>query len=175
MYSWLSIYVDRRAIAAFLLAGAALSAAAETLQGRVISISDGDTIAVLDQNKVVHKVRLSGIDAPEKKQAFGTASKDSLASIVFGKTVVIDYQKRDRYGRLIGKVSVGVVDANMEQLNRGMAWWYRDYADEQPPTERQAYERAEDDARAFKRGLWRDNGPVPPWRWRAQARQASTL
>lgn len=91
---------------ALLLACAATGASADTIVGRVVGVADGDTITVLDAEKVQHKVRVAGIDAPEKKQAFGQRSKASMSDLVFGKDVTVLTSKRDRYGRIIGKVMV---------------------------------------------------------------------
>ncbi len=98
---------------------------ADTLTGKVVKITDGDTLYVLDGNYQQHKIRLAGIDAPERKQAYGLASRKHLASIVAGKRVRVKYQKRDRYGRIVGKVWVGDVDACLEQIKTGFAWHYK--------------------------------------------------
>jgi endonuclease YncB( thermonuclease family) len=154
-----------KALACLLLA-LACAAYAETVTGRVVGVADGDTITVLDADKVQHKIRLAGIDAPEKKQAFGNRSKESLSDMVFDKTVNVETEKRDRYGRQIGKVLVNGQDVNLVQVERGMAWFYRQYQREQSPNDRKLYEAAEDAARAGKRGLWRDADPMPPWDFR---------
>ena len=139
---------------------------AATITGQVVGVADGDTITVLDADKIQHKIRLAGIDAPEKKQAFGNRSKESLSDLVFDKTVVIETDKRDRYGREVGKVLVNGQDVNLVQVERGMAWFYRQYQREQSPNDRKLYEAAEDAAKAGRRGLWRDSDPVPPWDFR---------
>jgi endonuclease YncB( thermonuclease family) len=139
---------------------------ADTLQGRVIAVTDGDTVKVLDASHTVWKIRLIGIDAPEKKQAFGTKSKSNLSDLVFGKTVAIEYSKKDKYGRTLGKILVNGVDANLEQVKAGMAWHYKKYAKEQPLADRETYAQAEEQARAGHLGLWSDAEPVPPWEWR---------
>ena len=154
-----------KALACLLLA-LACAAYAETVTGRVVGVADGDTITVLDADMVQHKIRLAGIDAPEKKQAFGNRSKESLSDLVFDKTVNVETEKRDRYGRQIGKVLVDGQDVNLVQVERGMAWFYRQYQREQSPNDRKLYEAAEDAAKAGKRGLWRDSEPVPPWDFR---------
>ena len=145
------------------------------VSGRVVAVTDGDTIKVLDTNQVQHKVRLTGIDAPERGQPFGTASRDYLASLVAGKEVRVESNKSDRYGRILGKVRVQpkncpscekTLDANHAQLLAGMAWWYQYYAKEQPPEDRGRYEAAEDEARAIGRGLWSDPNPINPYDWR---------
>lgn len=139
---------------------------AATLTGTVVGVSDGDTVTVLDAAKVQYKIRLSGIDAPEKRQAFGNVSKESLSGMVFQRLVQVDYQKTDRYGRLVGKVMVNGVDANLEQVKAGLAWHYKAYQKEQPPEDRLVYSRAEEVAKQSQKGLWRDSQPVPPWDWR---------
>ncbi len=141
----------------------ACTAHAETITGRVVGVADGDTITVLDADKVQHKIRLSGIDAPERKQPFGNRSKESLSALAFDKTVNVETEKRDRYGRQIGKVLVNGRDVNLVQVERGMAWFYRQYQREQSPQRPKAVRGAEDAARAGKRGLWRDADPVAPW------------
>ncbi len=154
-----------------LLLALACTAHAETVTGRVVGVADGDTVTVLDADKVQHKIRLYGIDAPEKKQAFGNRSKESLTELVFDKTVAVETTKRDKYGRHIGKVLVDGRDVNLVQVERGMAWFYRQYQREQSPNDRRLYEAVEDAAKAEKRGLWRDADPVPPWGWRKQQKK----
>lgn len=139
---------------------------AKTLTGVVVGVADGDTITVLDAERQQHKIRLAGIDAPEKKQAFGQKSKASLSSMVFGKTVTVEWTKRDRYRRIIGVVLVNGVDSNLEQVKAGMAWWYRQYAKEQTAPQRAAYEAAENQAKVGRVGLWVDANPMAPWEFR---------
>jgi len=155
-----------RSVLATLLLALACNANAETITGRVVGVADGDTITVLDARQVQHKIRLAGIDAPEKKQPFGNRSKESLSQLAFGKTVDVETSKRDRYGRQIGKVLVNGQDVNLLQVERGMAWFYRQYQREQSPNDRGLYEAAEDAAKANKRGLWQDSAPVAPWEFR---------
>ncbi len=100
----------------------------------------------------------------EIRQPFGNRSKESLSDLAFDKTVNVESSKRDRYGRQIGKVNGK--DVNLMQVERGMAWFYRQYQREQSPNDRRLYEAAEDAAKADKRGLWRDADPVPPWEFR---------
>ena len=139
---------------------------AETITGQVVGVADGDTITVLDVDKVQHKIRLAGIDAPEKKQPFGNRSKESLSDMVFDKTVNVETEKRDRYGRQIGKVLVNGQDVNLVQVERGMAWFYRQYRRRQSSYDRKLYVAAEDAAKADRRSLWRDCDLVPPWDFR---------
>jgi endonuclease YncB( thermonuclease family) len=138
----------------------------ETLQGKVVGVSDGDTITVLDSSKTQHKIRLAGIDAPEKAQAFGERSKQHLSDLVFGKTVTVDWNKTDRYGRTIGKVVVNGQDANLRQVQAGLAWHYKQYEKEQSASDRSSYAQAEVDARTRRIGLWRDAAQIPPWDFR---------
>jgi endonuclease YncB( thermonuclease family) len=98
--------VAMRSIVIVCLVLFASSVQAETLTGYVVSVADGDTITVLDASKVQYKIRLSGIDAPEKAQPFGDRSKQNLARMVFNKDVSIEWSKQDRYGRIVGKVMV---------------------------------------------------------------------
>lgn len=141
---------------------------AELISGRVVHIADGDTITVLDSGKVQHKVRLAGIDAPEKAQAFGQKSRESLEELVAGRTVIVETHKKDRYGRAIGKILVNGQDMNIEQIRRGLAWFYRQYESELTPDDRQSYDRSETEAREFRKGLWSDRNPTPPWEFRRQ-------
>lgn len=143
-----------------------LPALGGTIEGRVVALSDGDTITVLDARNVQYKVRLSGIDAPERKQPFGAKSKDNLAKLVYGKDVTVEWHKVDRYKRIVGRVSVNGVDANLEQVRAGLAWHYKQYQVEQTARDRIAYAKAEMDARSLRRGLWVDSHPVPPWDYR---------
>jgi endonuclease YncB( thermonuclease family) len=137
---------------------------ARELAGRVVSIQDGDTLTVLVSRRQI-KVRLADIDAPERKQPFGTRSRQSLADLCAGKDARIAEQGRDRYGRTLGRVTCASVDANAEQVRRGMAWVYERYAPKGSPLY-----VVQTEARAARRGLWQDARPVPPWEWRRAKR-----
>ena len=149
-----------------ILALALSSPAWADFTGDVVGVADGDTITVLDADKVQHKIRLTGIDAPEKKQPFGNRSKQSLSDMVFNKIVTVETDKRDRYGRELGKVLAGGKDVNLEQVRAGLAWHYKAYERTQSAADRQAYAAAENEAKAAKRGLWVVADPTPPWEWR---------
>ncbi len=136
------------------------------LHGKVVGVADGDTVTVLDENHLQHKIRLNGIDAPESAQAFGQTAKRNLSALVFGQDVVVTWDKIDRYGRLVGTVMRGETNANLEQLRAGLAWYYREYASDVPGEFRSAYAAAEAEARAAKRGLWQDATPQAPWVYR---------
>lgn len=138
---------------------------ADTLTGKVVGIADGDTITILEGN-TTHKIRLMGIDAPEKKQAYGNKSKEYLAQAIAGQHVTVDYNKRDRYQRIIGKVIYQGQDMNLRQVQLGMAWHYKQYEREQEVEDRSKYAQAEYLAQRDKLGLWSDKAPVAPWEWR---------
>jgi endonuclease YncB( thermonuclease family) len=144
------------------------SAYAEVLSGRVVGVADGDTITVLDSTHAQHKIRLAGIDAPEKKQAFGNVSKKSLSDMVFNQQVDVEWHKEDRYGRKVGKVLVNDEDVNLEQIKRGMAWFYKKYKGELIQEDRIIYDQAQLEAEANQVGLWVDSYPIPPWDFRKQ-------
>jgi len=131
----------------------------------VIHISDGDTMTVLVDQKQI-RVRLADIDAPERRQAFGTKSRQSLAAICFRKPAVVHGQSRDRYGRVIGRVICDGVDAQQHQVSSGMAWVFERYA---PPSS--PLYPIQQEAQTTKHGLWADKTPVPPWEWRSKTRQ----
>ena len=152
-------------LAACLLV-AQLSFAAE-LTGLVVGVSDGDTITVL-VDKTAYKIRLAGIDAPESRQAFGQASKQHLSAMVYKKPVTVLWDKKDRYGRTIGKVLIDGTDACLEQVKAGLAWHYKRYASEQPAQDRADYAAAEDRAKGERIGLWGDARPTAPWDWRRE-------
>jgi endonuclease YncB( thermonuclease family) len=149
-----------------LMALAASLAWADTLVGRVVAVLDGDTVTVLDLARVEHRIRLSGIDAPEKAQPFGVASKRQLSEAVYNQKVTVEWTKHDRYGRIVGKIVMNGRDICLEQVKAGMAWHYKKYEREQSPEDRAAYANAEADAKARSVGLWSEAGGVPPWAWR---------
>jgi endonuclease YncB( thermonuclease family) len=156
------------ALSAVALGAAALAIAtsASALEGRIVSVQDGDTLVVLDRNQARHRVRIAGIDAPEKNQPFGDAARAHLSRLTADRSVELRCHKRDRYGREVCNVYVGKQDVGLEQVRQGYAWWYRDYAREQRPQERADYAAAENNAKESHRGLWRDAQPTPPWSWR---------
>jgi endonuclease YncB( thermonuclease family) len=154
----------RESLAGWLLPGLLFlshAAGAADLSGRVVGVSDGDTLTILDTGGSRHEVWLAHIDAPEKAQRFGARSRQSLAELCAGKVAEVEQRALDRHGRTIGWVMCGGINANGEQVRRGMAWVDVGSA---PPTS--ALYRLEADARLAKRGLWRDRRPVAPWVWR---------
>lgn len=154
-------------LAVFLfLACVQFSAYGDVLRGKVIGVSDGDTITILDSANAQHKIRLTGIDAPEKAQAFGQASKQVLSKLVFNKEVEVVWGKHDRYQRILGKVVLNGEDICLEQVRRGMAWHYKKYQNEQSQMDREKYSDAEKKARDAKIGLWIDPEPMEPAQFR---------
>ena len=139
---------------------------ATVLRGRVVKVTDGDTVTVLDENRVQHKIRLSGIDAPEKNQAFGWRSKHTLGLLVFGRQVQVQTVKKDKYGRWVGKVLLDGADINLTQVEAGWAWHYKEYENEQSAADRHEYAAAQTTAQVQRRGLWQDPRPVAPWDFR---------
>ena len=148
------------------LACVQFSAYGDVLRGKVIGVSDGDTITILDSANAQHKIRLTGIDAPEKAQAFGQASKKTLSDLIFNKEVEVLWVKHDRYQRILGKVVLNSEDICLEQVRRGMAWHYKKYQNEQSPEDRTNYSDAEKKARDAKIGLWIDPAPMEPAQFR---------
>lgn len=144
-------------IASLLLA--ANSAAWADFSGAVVAVIDGDTIDVLVANRPV-RVRLAQIDAPERKQAFGTRSRQALSAMVFRQNVTVAEAGPDRYGRTVGTVFVGSLDVNAAMIDQGMAWAYRQYVTDRSLIQLEAQ------ARAARRGLWVDPDPVAPWLFR---------
>lgn len=126
----------------------------------MIGISDGDTISCLDDNKVVHKVRLAEIDAPEKKQAFGTQSKNKLSDLIYRQQIAVHYHKKDRYGRILGYVKKGGIDINKLQIRNGFAWFYEKYG------ENELYKKNQEMAQFDKKGLWGHYEIIAPWDFR---------
>ena len=150
-------FVSRRLIslAVFLVAVPWISpASADELLARVVAIADGDTITVLDSANRQHKIRLATIDAPERGQPFGTRCRDHLASTIYGQNVTVEWDKRDRYGRIVGQVFVFGRDTGLMQIEVGCAWHFKRYAEEQSEADQQEYSDAEKRARNAMRGLW---------------------
>jgi endonuclease YncB( thermonuclease family) len=176
----------RTCLLALLLAALqpALAADPRSFDAYVVGVADGDTITVLDASNTQHKIRLAGIDAPESKQPYGQASRNHLAELVANKNVAVEWIKRDKYGRIVGKVMVAspdacpdarpdcpkTLDACLAQVTSGLAWHFKRYESEQSEEDRHRYAFAETEARAKRAGLWKEPSPVPPWEWRAERR-----
>lgn len=143
----------------------------EELFGRCVAVSDGDTITILTIDKRQVRIRLAGIDAPEKNQPFGQQAKQALSALVYGTDVKVRAQSTDRYGRTIGTVYTGGQDACLAMIQQGMAWHYTRYASTQPGNEALRYNLEARKAMVARIGLWRDPSPLPPWEWRRMRKQ----
>ncbi len=136
--------------------------------GRVIAVKDGDTIEVL-HNRTPERIRLTGIDCPDKKQAFGQRAKQATATLSFGQTVTVNSSGKDRYGRTLATVVLpDGRTLNHELVSQGWCWWYRKYA----PGDT-VHEKLENKARETRKGLWVEPNPEPPWEWRKQDYQVA--
>lgn len=143
---------------------------AETIDGKVTAVQDGDTLTILDSNNMEHKIRLVGIDAPERRQPFGSKAKQALSDKVFGKTIRVEWNEKDRYGRMLGKVLLGERWINRDMIEDGFAWHYKTYSTDAELT------KAEDKARTAKVGLWAEKKPIAPWEYRkGQAARRSSV
>jgi endonuclease YncB( thermonuclease family) len=129
--------------------------------GKVVGVVDGDTVRVLTASQQTVTVRLAGIDAPEKSQDYGLSAKKTLSDMIFGKIVNCESSKKDRYGRVIGKLFLNGQDINLEMIKRCHAWHYKEYQNEQSASDREKYSAAESSARANQCGMWKNN-PITP-------------
>lgn len=144
---------------------------ADVLLGRIVGVTDGDTVVLLDSARVSHKIRLAGIDAPEKGQPYSARSKENLARMIFGKQVSVEFSKHDKYGRIVGKALLDGADVDLKQIRDGLAWHYKKYEKEQSPSDRGEYADAERKAREQRTGLWEAKNPTPPWEYRKANRK----
>lgn len=146
--------------------------ARQTVQGRVVGVADGDTITLLTDSREQIRVRLVGIDAPERTQPFSQASRKALSDAVFNKTVTVEGAKRDRYGRLLGVIRHEGRDINLMLIQEGWAWHMKPFERQQSAAQRREYAAAEVAAREARRGLWADPNPQAPWEYRRQRRES---
>lgn len=143
---------------------------AADFSGPVVSVLDGDTLEVL-HNQRPERIRLSGIDCPEKRQAFGQKAKHAASDLAFGKDVTVQTHGHDKYTRIIGDVILpDGMNLNQELVKQGWCWWYRKYA----PGDT-VLEGLEREAREGRKGLWADPQPVPPWEWRRSRRTRNLM
>lgn len=160
--------VRRGAFCFFLVVSVATAAPPKTMSGKVVAVADGDTITVLvGDEKVV--VRLAGIDAPEKKQAYGPEAKEVLKKKILNRSVDVGWSTRDRYGRVIGEVTLAARRISLELIAEGFAWHYTAYSKDAELA------KAEAAARIKKVGLWAEDNPVPPWEYRKPRKKKSGL
>ena len=147
-----------------------LPISAHAFPGKVVGITDGDTVKILRTDTHIQvKIRLAGIDTPEKKQAFGQKAKKFTASLIANRVVEIKPITKDRYGRTVGYIYFNGEDVNLEIVRNGYAWVYRRYAPK-PKSKADTYFAGENQAKNRKLGLWADPHPVPPWEWRKARR-----
>jgi len=145
--------------------------AVTTISGKVVSVADGDTITILSNNNRQTKIRLYGIDTPEKAQAYGKQAKKFTASLTAGKRATVKVYDTDRYGRSVGVVFVNGTNVNEELITNGLAWQYRKYC--KAPFCKD-WLKKEEYARSFAFGLWAESKPQPPWDWRKAKRGQSS-
>ena len=153
-------------VVAFFIISTTVSVLAETVKGKIIRVVDGDTVLArtVDNKKI--RIRLSGIDAPEKKQAYGIESKKFLENLISSKIVKISISKKDKYKRYLGMIFLNKTNINLELVKSGNAWAYRRYLKKMNKKLKEAFIKAESHAQFQKIGLWGKKSPVPPWLWR---------
>lgn len=138
----------------------------ETIIGKVVAITDGDTFKLLTKDSTLIKVRLANIDCPEKKQPFSTKAKQFVSDAIFNKIVTIHVLKKDRYRRFIANVIYNdSINLNNELVKHGLAWHYVKYS------KSKKIQELEDNAKVNKMGLWQDVNAIPPWEWRANKKK----
>lgn len=155
--------INQKVIIFVLLFLLPFSSLAKELRGKVLRITDGDTI-VVQQNNKQFRVRLVNIDAPERGQPYGRWATNKLKAIINNRPVTVRYQKKDQYNRILGRVYTAEGEVNREMVSQGAAWVYKRYNSDD------ALPALQNDAKANKRGLWQETNPVPPWEWRRQRR-----
>lgn len=135
--------------------------------GRVVGITDGDTLTVLDDAHRQHRVRLAAIDTPEARQPYGDRARQALSNLAFGRTVRVVEVDTDRFGRTVGRVYTGRTEVSAEMVRQGAAWVFRRFSDDP------ALLRLEAEAQRAHRGLWAlpEAERMPPWEWRGQYRR----
>ena len=129
-------------------------------EGKVVGIVDADTLDVLDEAKTVRRIRIHGVDAPERGQPFSDLARQALSNLVATRQVTVDPVDEDRYQRTVARVRVDGKDVGKTMIGDGWAWHYVKY-DRSPD-----YAAAEKAARQAGNGLWRDTHAIPPWEWR---------
>lgn len=134
---------------------------AQTLMGKIIRVSEGDTVVLLDRDNAQHKIRLHGIDAPETGQPYGDESKEYLSDLIADKTVTVDVKGKDQYKCVLGVIYLGNTNINAEMIRSGYAWNYKYSKDKY-------YIKLQEKAKEQKKGLWKDKNTIDPWQWRKE-------
>ena len=136
--------------------------------GTIIGVSDGDTVTLLTKDNKQIKIRLHGIDCPEKNQAFGMKAKQFTSNLVFNQEVSLEIFSKDQYGRTVGEIFLpDGRSLNKELVRAGYAWQYQQFSKDPK------LKVLEIDAKKEKRGLWADPNPIPPWEFRRQNKKSS--
>lgn len=156
-----------------MIALCASAAQAQSTPAKVVGVTDGDTLTVMTQGKKLIKVRLAGIDAPEKHQPFGKAAKAALTDLAAGHQVEMHGAKRDGDGYMVAKILYDGLDVSLELVRMGLAWWSPTRAADQSAADREAYAAAEESAREANRRIWSDYAAKAPWEWRAAQRSGA--
>lgn len=151
-----------------------MSAMPNTLHATSVRVIDGDTVEILLQNHKSERVRLLGIDAPESDQAGGAESTENLKKCIDNANVMVKWQKKDVYDRVLGKLLANNIDCNLKQVEDGFAWHYKKYLKDQPQADQLSYANAEFFAKQAKKGLWADNKAISPWDWRKGNKSVNT-
>lgn len=133
---------------------------AHTLRGKIVRVSDGDTVVLLDSTNTQHKIRLDGIDCPEKGQPFGRKATDFVKQLTTGKEIVVEWEKKDRYKRILGVVYADGLNVNKELLKNGLAWHYKHFNQDKELAE------LEQQAKDKKLNIWSEKNPIEPYQWR---------
>lgn len=136
-----------------------LARSENVLYGRVVGVHDGDTVTLLSGHSQT-RIRLTEIDAPESRQAFGSKAKQALSDLIFNKEVKVLLHGKDHYGRTLGRIYLGNLDVSREMIRQGYAWAYRQYLTDK------SLLKVEEEARNARRGIWSQPNPVPPWEFR---------
>lgn len=137
-----------------------LSVVSKNLEGKIIKVSDGDTVVLLDSTNTKYRIRLDGIDAPEKGQPFGTKATNFVKTLIAGKMVKVEWSKKDRYGRILGYVFTDTINVNKELLKEGLAWHYKHFNQDDELA------KLELEAKSKKLNIWSEVNPIEPYQWR---------
>ncbi len=156
----------KKALQILLLLVISINGYSQSITGKVVGITDGDTFKLLTQDSTLIKVRLANIDCPEKKQPYSASAKQFVSDAIFNKTVTIQVLNKDRYRRSIANVSYNdSLNLSYQLVKNGLAWHYVKYSKDS------LLQGFENSARDRKIGLWKEKNPIPPWQWRANKKK----